>query len=260
MRPDVVTELIEILRRSGYPGYEETGINSTAAVGQRMQELCISKYGRTRFTPHAVQAAIADAHRASLRGPSLIQDKSATPAEPASSIEELQNTLRPMQIVGERSTSSQTAAHEEYASVFARFQSIDIQTGSTMLNQFRPQYIGMAHPFTLPSAVGGCDIPGQEQWRRPEFSPQNLPPNLSLPSEWWEGLPDEQQGTAEYVRIFDITRGLSQRIEGQYRRHWGFIPGLWNLYFRQETVDRDQPVHRSQMCRLDIGHIVCEHE
>ena len=36
------------------------------------------------------------------------------------------------------------------------------------------------------------------------------------------------------MRISDLTRGLSQRIEGQYRRHWGFIPGLWNLYFRQE--------------------------
>jgi len=36
MRPDVVTELIEILRRSGYPGYEETGLITTAAVGQRI--------------------------------------------------------------------------------------------------------------------------------------------------------------------------------------------------------------------------------
>ena len=49
-----------------------------------------------------------------------------------------------MQIVGERNASSQSQAHEEYASVFGRFQTIDIQTGSTMLNQFRPQYIGMA--------------------------------------------------------------------------------------------------------------------
>ena len=109
--------------------------------------------------------SIEDAHRASLRGPSLIQDKSATPAEPARSIGEPNDTLRPMQIVGERSASSQSQAHEEYASVLERFQSIDIQTGSTMLNQFRPQYIGMAHPFTLPFAVGGCDIPGQERWR-----------------------------------------------------------------------------------------------
>ena len=40
-------------------------------------------------------------------------------------------------------------------------------------------------------------------------------------------------GPACKVQLFDITRGLPQRIEGQYRRHWGFTPALWNLYFRE---------------------------
>ena len=35
------------------------------------------------------------------------------------------------------------------------------------------------------------------------------------------------------MHLFDLTRGLPQRIEGQYRRHWGFAPALWNLYFRE---------------------------
>ena len=34
--------------------------------------------------------------------------------------------------------------------------------------------------------------------------------------------------------LFDMTRGLPQLIEGQFRRHWGFAPALWNLYFRTE--------------------------
>ena len=37
------------------------------------------------------------------------------------------------------------------------------------------------------------------------------------------------------VELSDITRGLPQRIEGQYRRHWGFTPALWNLYFRERV-------------------------
>ena len=28
---------------------------------------------------------------------------------------------------------------------------------------------------------------------------------------------------------------MSQRIEGQFRRNWSFIPGLWNLYFRERV-------------------------
>ena len=39
------------------------------------------------------------------------------------------------------------------------------------------------------------------------------------------------------MKLFDIARGLPQRIEGQFRRHWGFAPALWNLYFR-ERINR----------------------
>ena len=35
------------------------------------------------------------------------------------------------------------------------------------------------------------------------------------------------------MKLFDLTRGLPQRIEGQFRRTWGFAPALWNLYFRE---------------------------
>ena len=42
-------------------------------------------------------------------------------------------------------------------------------------------------------------------------------------------------GPACKVKLFDLTRGLPQRIEGQYRRHWGFTPALWNLYFREQV-------------------------
>ena len=72
----------------------------------------------------------------------------------------------------------------------------------------------MVHPFTMTVAVGGYDVPHQKRWRCPED--------------------DEVQYPACKVRLFDITRGLPQRIEGQFRRHWGFTPALWNLYFRSE--------------------------
>ena len=28
---------------------------------------------------------------------------------------------------------------------------------------------------------------------------------------------------------------MPQRIEGQYRRHWAFVPGLWSLHFRDQV-------------------------
>ena len=43
----------------------------------------------------------------------------------------------------------------------------------------------------------------------------------------------KHNGTYCRVILFDLTRNLPQRIEGHYRRHWGFTPGLWNMYFRE---------------------------
>ena len=48
-------------------------------------------------------------------------------------------------------------------------------------------------------------------------------------------LQPQLEGGAARVSLFDITRGLPQRIEGNYRRHWAFAPALWNLYFRERV-------------------------
>ena len=53
------------------------------------------------------------------------------------------------------------------------------------------------------------------------------------PQDYWPQLQAEDQLEPATVKLFDITRSMSQRIEGQYRRHWAFLPGLWNLYFRE---------------------------
>ena len=37
------------------------------------------------------------------------------------------------------------------------------------------------------------------------------------------------------MKLFDLARGMPRRIEAQYRRHWSFVPGLFNLYFREQV-------------------------
>ena len=146
--------------------------------------------------------------------------------------------------MAERSTRSQANIHENYKAVFGRFGKFNIQTGQEMTKQFLPWYLGMAFPFTLPSAVGGYDVPGYPRWRRPEDDALPEDPRSLLP-DWMTSMTnaanDDMQphhmamGPACKVKLFDLTRGLPQRIEGQYRRHWGFTPALWNLYFREQV-------------------------
>ena len=84
-----------------------------------------------------------------------------------------------------------------------------------MLDQHRPQYIGMTFPYSLPAAVGGIDIPGKPRWRRPSVEDilDNTFTSLTKDHrEFWPRFEDERQVASAFVRIFDITRSFSQRI------------------------------------------------
>ena len=329
MRVSVLQELIEILRHSGYRGYEKDGVNAPDKVARRLDERYTQKYGHASFTPLAVLDAVTVKAKQKV---SIVQDKVATPADALQPIIEWDRSARPHHIVAERSARSQANIHDNYKTVFSKFGDFNIQTGTAMANQHLPWYLGMAFPFTLPAAVGGYDVPQQPRWRRPaddeipwprEFcndwlsrlapcprprfdedgeplvdpllemlgesplgaaSPRprfnddgemvvdpvaEMPDVLPLcgdtkrlrfnddgelvvdpgagmlgalplcgdtkasetaPARW---LKEQTIGPACKVQLFDLTRGLPQRIEGQYRRHWGFTPALWNLYFRE---------------------------
>ena len=164
-------------------------------------------------------------------------------------------------IVVERSTTSQANISENYKSVFAKFGDLKIQTGKDMINQHNGWYLGMAFPYTLTRAVGGYDPPNQPRWRRPET--RDLPTPRLLLQTWLtpavgiatHKLPKNHyaMGPATKVKLSDITRGLPQRIEGQFRRTWAFAPALWNLYFRERvnlgaglSVKQGQKMHEAR--------------
>ena len=125
LRVNVIQELIFILRRSGYPGYEVNGVNAPDKVAQRLKERHLDVYVQASFIPAAVSRAINVQERTKL---SIIQDKVATPAEPANSIQERDKTVRLHHIVAERSVHSQANVHENYKQTFAKHSAIDIQT------------------------------------------------------------------------------------------------------------------------------------
>ena len=113
---------------------------------------------------------------------SLAQDKVATPPEPAKAIGDYVRGLAPSYVVAERSTRSQANIAENYKAVFARFGKIEIRTGTEMISQHCPWYLGMAFPCTLPCAVGGYDIPNRPRWRRPET--KEFPTPRSILASW----------------------------------------------------------------------------
>ena len=235
MRPAIVLRLIDILRKSGYPGYT-ADFNSRERVQKRMTQMYTSKYGEDAFIPAKIKEAIEQAHRARLTGTSLILDKNATPAEPANAVSTTEQNLRPISLIAQRSCKSAATAYEEHGNVLAKFQTIEIQTGSTMLDQHLPQYLGFANPFTMPVAVGGYDVYRKERWRRPSATDLDVEAGgrgpLRMQSDYFKS---QSQVEAARVELFDLARGMPRRIEGQYRRDWSYVPSLWNLYFREQV-------------------------
>ena len=144
-----------------------------------MKEQYADVYGQAAFIPRSIQQAVHVRAQGRAKW-SMIQEKHATPAEPMKDIREWDRTVRPDHIVAERSVQSQTNIHENYQSVFAKYGTFEIASGSKLVPQFLPWYLGMAHPFTIPCAVGGYDVPFQSRWRRPEdddipFPRSNMP-------------------------------------------------------------------------------------
>ena len=241
MRTGPVLELISALRKTGYAGYAAEH-NADHEVRARMKRMYSKKYGKDGkdlpadefFIPDLIRKASADAHDAKLSGSSLVWDKNATPAEPAKAIMAMEKEMRPLNLVGEQSSNSASTVHEEHGNILARYQKLEVVTGSTMVDQFRPQYLGSAYPFTMPSAVGGYDVPGKNRWRRPLLEDIDVPFLLDDVYFRGERMRKMQVGAAQ-VKLFDLARSLPRRIEAQYRRHWSFVPGLWNLYFREQV-------------------------
>ena len=87
--------------------------------------------------PRAVQDAVRQLDKS--RG-STVQDKVATPPEPAQVIENFVKGLSPSYIVAERSSRSQTNIADKYMSVFSMFGDWKIHTGTEMTNQHTAWY------------------------------------------------------------------------------------------------------------------------
>ena len=94
-----------------------------------------------------VREAAEAAHKARLSGESPIHDKNATPAEPKQQLRDFEATARPLSIVAARSSRGASTVHEEHANILARYQTLDVTTGSTRLDQFQSQYFGYGSPI-----------------------------------------------------------------------------------------------------------------
>ena len=205
VRADVVVQLFRELVSRGFPGYVNYRIDE---LEERTRKLF--KSGAAAFVPEEVLKEIEIS--AKTNEPRHLQrepwDKSATPAEPQSAEDKrFFETMRRQIIMSERDGNFGKDEHATDTVAFSEFSDLKIETGSELIDQWKTEYLCTAMPFTLALPVGGHDVRGRARWRRPK--------------------------DAAEVELLDLVRGLPRRVEAQFRRHWAFVPALWNLYFRE---------------------------
>jgi len=181
-----------------------------AEVRDRTREL----YGaddNAEFVPVEVREEIERAHQDTRRKRDAQPwDKNATPSEPpADDAGQAFRGSRPFEIVAERCSDAGLDVNAAHGAALEKFGTLAVQTGSSMVDQWKAQYLCMSNPFTLALPVGGYDVPGAERWRRHK--------------------------DAAMVSLADLVAGLPRRVEAQFRRHWVFVPLLWNLYFHERV-------------------------
>ena len=208
LRVGVVRRMLEELVERGFPGYRDYSVEE---IRRRTKEL----YGeddRAELVPVEIREEVERARStAQNRQSDEPWDKNATPAEPPADDAGLAfQAARPFEIVAERTSDAGLDVNAAHANALERYGNLAIQTGSSMLDQWKAEYLCISNPFTLALPVGGYDIAGSEKWRR---APKDA-----------------------CVTLADLVTGLPRRIEGQFRRHWVFAPLLWNLWFRERVL------------------------
>ena len=80
---------------------------------------------------------------------SLVYDKAATPAERSEILESLSETIIPSAVVEERHADTTLDCNAAHVRAFEDYGVLKVQTGSTFVDQWNPEYVAQALPFTF---------------------------------------------------------------------------------------------------------------
>jgi hypothetical protein len=221
LRAHVVRDLLYLLIERDHPAFRGKG--STEDMRRRMREAVAARYPNTEeahlpesqrqgIIPPAVFEEMKIAHVASKKkNASLVYDKAATPAERSELLESLSETIIPSAVVEERHADTTLDCNAAHVRAFEDYGVLKVQTGSTFVDQWNPEYVAQALPFTFSRGVGGPQY-GDEIPARRRFEDSPL------------------------VSSSQFTRGITHRVESQFRNDWNCFPLLRNLYFRKAVL------------------------
>ena len=142
-------------------------------------------------------------------------DKAATPVERTWFQEDLRRDMdraRPQNLVSQRDSDANRNVPASQLSAFSDTSTLNLRTGSNLIDQFRSEYIPEVFGLTFRWRVGGPDFTGgRTRYRR------SLVEN------------------APFVSLKEFTSMTVARVESQFRWDWDLLPALYSLNFASEV-------------------------
>ena len=163
--------------------------------------------------PPAVLRKIEEVQAAQRKKTTLTQDKHATPAEAAVSLDEVFIGSRPQSIIEERLSDAQMDVATQRTEVLRRYTPLDVNVSASYVSQFHSLYPSQVFPFTFPYMVGG-----PEYFNRKEDSRRAI--TFVPTGEYYEQFGLTSLPTCPFVSSKLWTAGVARRIEAQLQADW----------------------------------------
>ena len=212
VRRAVVVALIEEAIKRGHPAFQRVNVEAMYSKANALPEDGI---------PEELVAILPyddDLNR-------IMRQKAATPVRQEMGADELAREMKsmtkPNAVVGERTSNGMIDVNAQHVSslqaTVARSQGVErekdaefvLLTGNKLLDQFRPEYFGVAFPYVFKFCTAMPDPAA------------------------WSPLPRYRRGaTAPRVELQDWVQIMARRCEAQISRDWTFGFAAWNLQFR----------------------------
>ena len=115
-------------------------------------------------------------------------------------------------MLAQRDSDANRIVQESRGNALASLSSIDMQTGSNLIEQFQTDYIPRVFNLTFPFCVGGPDFKNQKRYRR-------------ATGDW----------QSAFLDLNRFTEMCARRVEAQFRWDSDLNPGICSLAFASKV-------------------------
>ena len=186
---------------------------------------------RRGYIPNAVLKAIrkslSECPSAKVSG---VQQKNATPAEAPEDMDVVIETIRPSVLLPDRDSRIIESKGNREILALEKLSMLVAKIDVDLIDQWKSDYMALAHPFSIPRVVGGADYPLKKRYRRH--------PEAAVLTPW------------------EHTLMHARRVDSNIKTDWNLVPAQRNLTTKWDALCGDGVACKHTVDREKAGNVL----